>query len=283
MNTLKHGTLRMILLGGLVAAALAAAPGVGQAAAPPVGGSVGVVGNKVLYEGAGSAHNSIEVMRGTNGILVMENNPNLTLAMGSGCARINDYLVNCPVMGALEVNLGDGNDTFTVGGPQALFMPITVNGGRGDDRYQGGRDPGPSRVTFIGGANFDTADYSRATSRVLVDLGTQAGNDADDGRPANVDADNIHSDVEGLIGSDFDDSLRGNEADNQILGGKGRDALRGGPGDDTLFAHVTGPPPNYIVTPEADSNDLSCGTGTDRIYVDSADPAASECEDRVPV
>ncbi|GIH22679.1 hypothetical protein Aph01nite_09890 [Acrocarpospora phusangensis] len=275
---MKKNLVRLSLLATACSAMVGALAGPSHAAT--VGGTVQVVGNKVVYNGAGNAANSIEVMHGGTVIIVLETSAALSISAGTGCTQINDKNVHCPVR-ELEVNLGGGSDKFTVGGPQAFGIATTVRGGDGIDTYQGGRDPGSSRVTFIGGPGaHDTADYSRATSRVLVDLGTQAGNDADDGRDANGDADNIHSDVETLTGSDFADSLRGNENNNQILGGKGRDAMRGGPGDDILYAYVPGPPPNYTVTPEADSTDLSCGAGTDALYVDSADPAASECETR---
>jgi Ca2+-binding RTX toxin-like protein len=277
MRTRKN-LVRLSLLAMAATTLVGALAGPSHAAS--VGGTVQVVGGKVVYNGAGNAANHIEVMRGGDVIIVLETNTAFSITAGTGCERINDNNVHCPVR-ELEVNLNGGSDRFTVGGPQAFGIVTTVRGGDGIDTYQGGRDPGSSRVSFSGGPGaHDTADYSRATSRVLVDLGTQAGNDADDGRDANGDADNIRSDVETLTGSDFADSLRGNEQNNQLLGGKGRDALRGGPGDDLLYAYVPGPPPNYIVTPEADSTDLSCGAGTDTIYVDSADPAASECETR---
>jgi Ca2+-binding RTX toxin-like protein len=104
----------------------------------------------------------------------------------------------------------DGNDQLIgKGGDDQLF------GGRGADLIDGG-------------TGFDYARYDDATSAVVVDLSTGWGTAGD--------ALNDHLvDIEGLVGSNYGDTLIGNAADNVLFGFDGDDNLQGGGGNDLLL------------------------------------------------
>lgn len=109
-------------------------------------------------------------------------------------------------------------------------------GGGGDDRLVGGL----GADTLIGGTGFDWADYSAASTGLLVNL---AASDQNAGFAAGDDL----REIEGVIGGAFNDTLIGAAAGEYLMGGAGRDLLRGeggadtldgGEGDDTLIGGV---------------------------------------------
>jgi Ca2+-binding RTX toxin-like protein len=77
-----------------------------------------------------------------------------------------------------------------------------------------------------GGAGFDTIDYSKATSSLVMDMNVG-------GAAGYAGAGHILQSVEGIVGTDFGDFITGNASDNVITGGKGIDTLNGGAGADT--------------------------------------------------
>ncbi|WP_152544473.1 hypothetical protein [Actibacterium mucosum] len=111
-----------------------------------------------------------------------------------------------------------GNDTLTAGaGDQSLY------GRAGNDTMIGG-----AGADFMhGGDGFDVASYATATAGVEADLSTPGNNSGDA-------AGDTYKEVEGLVGSDFDDELAGDSEQNEIRGGSGNDLLRGRGGADTL-------------------------------------------------
>ncbi len=111
-----------------------------------------------------------------------------------------------------------------------------ITGGGGNDTLAGnaGAD------TLIGGAGFDWADYTAATAGLTANLTSAMQN-------AGFAAGDDLREIEGLIGSAFDDTLIGAAAGEYFIGGAGRDVLRGeggadtlegGDGDDTLLGGV---------------------------------------------
>ncbi|MBV1864703.1 MAG: hypothetical protein KUG74_09730, partial [Rhodobacteraceae bacterium] len=109
---------------------------------------------------------------------------------------------------------GEGNDKLD-GGLDDDFL----FGGLGSDTLinteTGGSD------FFDGGAGFDTLDYSGMTKWISASL-------------IDGDGDDVIVDIERIVGTDFDDSLRGNAASNVLQGGGGDDLLQGDDGDDIL-------------------------------------------------
>ena len=123
----------------------------------------------------------------------------------------------------------NGNDTLAGGAGCNIEF-----GGTGDDLFVGGA----GSDTFEGGAGQDNLDYAASGAGVTVNLTTSAlsGGDA-----AN---DRINSGIDGVIGSNFADSLTGfdqqgtSAADtftNQFWGNGGNDTIAGMGGHDLIY------------------------------------------------
>ena len=93
----------------------------------------------------------------------------------------------------------------------------TINGLVGDDILFG--DDGND--ILIGGPGVDTAAYSTATSELTVSLADPTINTGEA-------AGDTYISIEGLIGSDFNDTLIGDANNNILQGGAGADVLDGG-------------------------------------------------------
>ena len=93
----------------------------------------------------------------------------------------------------------------------------TLTGDDGDNILIGG----DGADTLDGGDGTDTVSYASSLSSVFINLRNMQGyyGDAQDDRLTNI---------ENVIGSDFDDYLYGNGADNVLSGGRGNDVLIGG-------------------------------------------------------
>ena len=118
------------------------------------------------------------------------------------------------------------------------------------------------RITGSGGANIlngaggadrldgsdgnDVAAYIGSAEAVTVNLATgEASGGCAEG--------DTLIDIEGLSGSEHDDTLTGSDGANQLIGGAGNDLLRGGGGTDTMLG--------------ADGNDQMFGeAGDDRLF-----------------
>jgi Ca2+-binding RTX toxin-like protein len=265
---------RLSLLAAASVAMVGVVAGPGHAATSPT--AFVANGTDVHYFGNDIANRVLATSDFAGAVLLEE--PLNGISPGPGCKAVTTTKVRClPAAGPAKrifLHLAGGGDQVKV--QTSIFTHI--EGGSGSDVYLGATSSTGTNVFFNGGEGTDRADYSFSTSRVLVSLGTNAGDRAEDGRPGKGN-DNIDRTVEDLLGSDHDDSLRGNESDNSITGGLGADALRGGPGNDNIFASESN-----VEGSEADKPDLSCGSGHDEIIVDFVDPTTSECEvvDRRP-
>ena len=100
-----------------------------------------------------------------------------------------------------------------------------ILGSAGDDLLAGlaGED------TLIGGNGSDTASYVKSQVGVVVDLARTTAQVS----PGDASGD-VLSEIENLLGSNFDDSLKGSNEDNFLSGGTGNDTLQGLLGADTL-------------------------------------------------
>ena len=174
---------------------------------------------------------------------------------GTGVSGIHISDVTFDAVSGTELTEGEGDDTLIGGaGDDVIFGQggndtlqgdegtNTLDGGAGDDTFIGGA----GADTFTGGAGQDNIDYSGSDAAVNVDLSTStlSGGDAEN--------DTISSGIDGVIGSDYDDTLTGfdhqgtdpadtytNEfwgmgGDDTITGGGGDDYLDGGDGDDHI-------------------------------------------------
>jgi Ca2+-binding RTX toxin-like protein len=123
---------------------------------------------------------------------------------------------------------GDGNDDIFGGdGYDDLY------GEDGDDDLYGGADidylfGGEGADHLDGGDDYDYAAYSDSSAGVIVDLetGLALGGDAQ--------GDTLTS-IEGLIGSEHDDTFIGDDNANWFAGEDGDDTLKGGGGSDALY------------------------------------------------
>ena len=124
---------------------------------------------------------------------------------------------------------GDGNDILSGGDGDD-----DIEGGAGDDFIEGGT----GEDDIDGGSGIDTVSYENSSSAVNINLDTNnhSGGDADD--------DNI-SNVENVIGSNFDDTIIGDDEDNIIIGGKGNDNAYGLEGHDT-YVYTSGDGNDYF-------------------------------------
>ncbi|MCC7427462.1 MAG: hypothetical protein IT557_11185, partial [Alphaproteobacteria bacterium] len=140
------------------------------------------------------------------------------------------------------INGLDGNDTLNgLGGNDIL------NGGNGDDVLNGGT----GIDTYSGGSGFDWISFAGAAGPAQANLTT--GVIANDGN-GNAETFTV-GDIEGLIGTSFDDVLTGTSGFGTML-------LRGGLGDDLLIAAFfgTGTTADYGNVNTAVTVDLAAGT-----------------------
>lgn len=201
-----------------------------------------------LYGGAGND----SLVSGDEADYLEGGDGNDTLSGGWG----NDILIG-----------GDGNDSLIGdgGGAQTLGTTATsqndiLDGGAGDDFMQGGfgddimRDSG-GNDEMHGSVGFDIVDYSGASAGVVVT--TYVGWDIHTGNWGKQDTGgagiDLLTDIDGLVGTRFDDRLSGRldawseaqgwvfdeyfdggEGNDQITAGTGADTLLGGAGDDVL-------------------------------------------------
>ncbi len=164
---------------------------------------------------------------------------------------------------SIWIDGGEGND-YVSAGTTYVTRPTTILGGTGNDTIYGsnGADSidagdgadlirayyGPDEIS--GGNGTDTVDYSErlAGRNMSITLDDQT----DDGQLG--ESDNVHSDIENVIGGNGNDYIVGTSADNLLKGGPGagNDTILAGDGNDTLIGGVG-------------SDDLDGGDGIDTV------------------
>lgn len=129
---------------------------------------------------------------------------------------------------------------------QHVVMPPALPsvGGNGNDRFiwSVGAD------TVDGGQGNDLIDYAAAPSAIRVDLADSALN-------AGAAAGDQLRNIEGVKGSDYNDTIRGTDGGNTLAGGKGNDLIEGRGGWDWI-------------NPGAGSDMINGGAGTDMVAFD---------------
>ncbi|KQY67684.1 hypothetical protein ASD52_34275 [Ensifer sp. Root142] len=153
---------------------------------------------------------------GDAGIVVVGDNAKENLIYGTSG---NDNLTG----GALDDTIigRGGNDVLSGGGGHD-----TLKGGAGND-------------TIDGGAGTDLLDLSDATGGLTLTLVQSSSNTTMNLTSAGLGTD-ICRNIEGLIGSDFNDSITGSTSNDQLYGGGGLDTIRGGTGSDTMTGGAGG-------------------------------------------
>lgn len=205
---------------------------------------IGGAGNDILYGGPGASN---ELYGGLgDDYFVLEANDTVVEFADEGIDTVEVRIAVYNLGTNIERLVFGGVGNFT-GTGNALNN--TIIGGAGDDilRGRGGDDE------LIGGDGSDTADYSQATSAVLVRLDSGiALNDGEGGR-------DVLTSIENITGSQYNDVIVGDAGNNVIRGGLGSDVLLGGDGDDILMGGQISP------------NQLHGGRGNDWFILDAAD------------
>jgi hypothetical protein len=170
---------------------------------------------------------------------------------------------------------GTGLDDIVDGGPG----DDQVSGAGGDDTLQGGAGDdrltvGPETDDVHGGPGFDIVDYSLEDGPARITLDDVA----DDGPAGN--GDNVHTDVEDVIGTTDADTIVGSAAGNIIDGRGGDDVIDGGGGTDV----IDGDDGNDSITSfDGLAERVDCGDGADTLVADAVDVTdGCESEQRSP-
>ena len=144
--------------------------------------------------------------------------------------------------------------TNNTGAAQSDVYDGTIQGLRGTsdvdflygDNNNNQLEGGPGGDTLDGRLGFDYASYAHASGPVRANLGNQTSN-------LGEAAGDTYISIEGLRGSDYDDTLIGNNGNNFLAGGPGADYLTGNGGLDTadyyfatstVFANLGNPASN---------------------------------------
>ncbi len=155
----------------------------------------------------------------------------------------------------------DGNDTLSgLEGNDSLY------GGRGQDLLGGGAGAdwlaggdgndslrgGEGADSLIGGAGFDVADYSTATTALVIDL-------SDLSRNTGMAQGDSYELIERILGGLGNDSLTGGTGNDNLGGYHGTDTVSGGGGNDTLAGGIG----DDVLNGGAGNDSLNGGDGKD--------------------
>jgi Ca2+-binding RTX toxin-like protein len=225
---------------------------------------------------------------------------------GTPCAQANDGQIDTDQvtpgnqgegdsvsLGTENVLGGGGNDFISGNG-----SPNVLTGGPGTDVLNGllGRDvldPGVGNTDVVnGGGGVDVASYRGHPGFGTVGVNVTIDDVADDG--AAGEGDDVRTDVEGILGTDRNDTLSGPSTgtaanvlmgyggDDVLNGFGGADSISGGLGDDDLFGGAA----NDFLMSADDTADatVDCGDGTgDVAQHDTTLDAPVNCETLEPL
>lgn len=161
------------------------------------------------------------------------------LRAGDGVISVvrNGVIVNTrftSTVSKIQVNLGAGNDSFTMT-DNLSSMPVTIQGGSGNDYISGGA----GRQVIYGEAGNDQ-------------LFGGSGNDYVSGGDGN-DSLNLGSGNDSGVGNNGNDTIRGGSGNDMIFGYAGNDSLSGETGADSLYGG-------------ADNDTLNGGANKDKLF-----------------
>jgi Ca2+-binding RTX toxin-like protein len=187
-------------------------------------------------EAAGDTFISIEGIRGgsANDTLTGDDNDTVLIG-GAGADTLNggngqDTADYRSFATGLTANLSDPSQNTGDAAGDIYISIERLRGGDGNDTLIG--DGGVNQLEGGAGADvldgrdgLDFARYFAADGAITASLANQAINTGDA-------AGDTYTSIEGLIGSNFDDTLIGDSNDNQLDGNAGADVLNGGAGFD---------------------------------------------------
>jgi len=156
-------------------------------------------------------------------------------SVGNGTTGVgnDDYTGMEGVIGSATgvdtLNGSSSNDVF-----HGLGGADTLNGNAGNDTLRGGA----GNDTIDGGLDIDLLDFSDATGAMgtlatvfTLSQGTNGGGNWSTGALSGLGTD-AYRNMEGMIGSSFNDFLAGSSSGDVIIGGAGADRLTGNGGSD---------------------------------------------------
>ncbi len=159
---------------------------------------------------------------------------------------------------------GAGNDTLTGNAADNILSGRdgndSLSGGNGNDTLMGGA----GADTLDGGSGTDMASYADATSGIHADLAAPATNAGDA-------AGDVYTNIQGLIGSAYDDVLTGAVSNDTLIGGDGNDSISGGTGNDS----IDGGSGNNAILDAFGNNVVTAGDGNNTIVAFSGNDSIS--------
>jgi len=264
-NVLTGGSGNDTLIGGHGADTLIGGGGTDTAsyATSTVALTFDLAAGTISGDGAGDVFSGIEVLQGSGYADKFIAGASADHIDGGGGIDLADFSGSTTgITLNLTTNVHTGiaaGDTFTsIENFQATAFADSLTGDAGNNLFIGGA--GADTIDGAGGT--DAAAYYGSGSAVTIDLsaGTASGGDA---------AGDVLTNIEGVVGSSFDDVITGNALANRLEGGWGNDTINGGDGDDQIFGYFTVDTPGQatIAIPLNDlqSDSLSGGNGNDQI------------------
>lgn len=195
---------------------------------------------------------------------------NDTLGADAGEVRGGDGNDRIRTTGGTVTLRGEAGDDQLTGGPNTS-APVLMDGGAGDDLLL---PTGQGAFDLRGGDGFDIVDFSTQGQFGSIEVSKDdvANDNGGGGDPDNPDFDdNLHTDLEQIIGTDGPDTITGSDGNDVIDGGGGGDQMFALGGNDT-FLNATLPD-----TPDAEnapSDFCDGGAGIDALQ-DDGDPGPS--------
>lgn len=228
---------------------------------------------------------------------------NVSISLNDGDDRVvmDSSLPPMGSRGSISIWTRDGADTIVQPGPTTAFSIDagpgydTFVGGSGDDRFRGGTgndvfNGGRGADTFDGGEGVDQISYLNEgrTSGVRVNLSDSSVKSGSQG-PWDGDGDFLGG-VEEAVGTPYTDVITGSAGDDYLFGEGGSDRIDGLGGNDEIWAPggpswVDGGDGNDTIHAKNSAKDfLSCGAGTDTVFLDSSETFVpfSACETLKP-
>jgi Ca2+-binding RTX toxin-like protein len=229
--------------------------------------------SQITYDGGPGLHDRVSYALRAVGVEVsLDDQPNDT----GGGHRDN-------VRSTVEHLVGTAGFDTLIGSSARNF----IEGGLGNDTLRGLGDTDTFITGFVadgadsisGGDGVDFVSYGNRGRGVQVDT----DNVADDGEPG--ERDNVGLDVEGLNGTEFDDTLFGGPAANNIEGRGGVDFIFGSGGADLIFPGDGGDrvfggtgEDRLLFNRDGDADVLDCGTERDTVNREAGLDAVIGCE-----
>jgi T1SS-143 domain-containing protein len=176
----------------------------------------------VITDVNGTKLSSIEAVTAdlgnSNDTLTYVTTEDVTVNLGAGTATGFSSIASIE-----RVTGGSGDDTLI-----GSSGNNTINGGNGDDIIRGGG----GNDTIDGGVGIDLLDFSDATASISFTLVQSSSNTT--GPTLSGLGQDSYKNMEGVIGSNFNDTIIGSSSADVLIGGRGGDQLTGNGGSDTF-------------------------------------------------